>query len=169
MSGKLKIGELASAAGVSRDTIRYYERLDVLPRAIRSSGGYRLYDEADVEQLRFIKQAQSLGLSLDEIKALLPGLSAGLEECRRVRDLLSAKLEEFDARIAEMRVFRKKLAAYLEDCEEALEGKRGDCCPMIYEITRLGSNVTGSKNGARHSRKGNIEGRKVKAPKRGKA
>ena len=169
MAGKLKIGELASAAGVSCDTVRYYERMNVLPPAVRSSGGYRLYDQGDVERLRFIKQAQSLGLSLDEIKALLPGLKAGLEECRRVRDLLRTKLEEFDQRIAEMRVFQSNLAAYLRECEEALEGKRGDCCPVIFEITRPSSNVTGATNGAGHSRKGIIRGRKARKSKRGKA
>jgi len=139
MSGALKIGELASAAGVSTDAVRYYERLDILPRPSRTQAGYRLYSEEDVERLRFIKQAQSLGLSLDEVRELLPGREAGLSECRRVRDLLTAKVTDLDAKIAQMRAFRKTLAAYLVECEEALAGKRGDCCPVLFEITHPAS------------------------------
>jgi DNA-binding transcriptional MerR regulator len=135
MSSVLRIGELASAAGVTTDAVRYYERLKILPRPSRTQAGYRLYSEGDVQRLRFIKQAQSLGLSLDEVKELLPGRGAGLSECRRVRDLLSAKVSELDAKISEMRTFRKTLAAYLAECEEALAGKRGDCCPVLFEIT----------------------------------
>jgi DNA-binding transcriptional MerR regulator len=72
-----------------------------------------LYSEEDVERLRFIKQAQSLGLSLDEVKELLPGRGAGLAECQRVRDLLASKLAELDTKISEMRGFRKTLSTYL--------------------------------------------------------
>ncbi len=135
MEHALKIGELASAVGVSCDTVRYYERLNLLPRAARTRAGYRLYTEVDVERLRFIKQAQALGLSLEEIKELLPGRGAGLAECQRVHDLLSTKLKELDARIAEMRAFRRTLAAYFDECEKTLAGKRGDCCPVLFDIT----------------------------------
>ena len=136
MASALRIGELAFAAGVTTDTVRYYERLKILPRPSRTRAGYRLYSEEDAERLRFIKQAQSLGLSLDEVKGLLPARGSGLLECRRVRDLLSAKLVELDAKISHMRGFRKTLAAYLGECEEALAGNRGDCCPVLFEITR---------------------------------
>ena len=132
----LKIGELASSVGVSTDTVRYYERLSLLPHAGRTRSGYRLYSEEDIERLRFIKQAQTLGLSLEEIKALLPERGSGLAECQRVRDLLDAKIAELDARIAEARDFRAMLAAYKKECEATLSGKRGDCCPVLSEITR---------------------------------
>jgi MerR, DNA binding len=76
--------------------------------------------------------------ALDEIRALLPRSEAGLAECRRVRDLLSAKLGEFDTRLAELRAFRRRLARYLRECEETLAGNRGDCCPVLFEITHAG-------------------------------
>jgi DNA-binding transcriptional MerR regulator len=139
MSSDLKIGELASAAGVSTDTVRYYERLKLIPRPGRTHAGYRVYSDQDVDLLQFIKRAQSLGLSLDEVKSLLPGRGSDLSECRRVRDLLSAKLAELDARISEMRAFRKTLGSYLNECEEALAGRRGDSCPALFEITRPAS------------------------------
>lgn len=135
MTSALKIGELAAAASVSADTVRYYERLGLLPRASRSRAGYRLYTNADVERLRFVKQAQAFGFSLDEIKELLPGREAGLSECRRVRDLVASKLEEIDARLAELRAFRRLLAVYSEECEQTLAGKRGDACPVLFEIS----------------------------------
>ena len=135
MASALRIGELASAANVTTDAVRYYERLKILPRPGRTRAGYRMYSEEDVERLRFIKQAQSLGLSLDEVKELLPGRGAGLSECQRVRDLLAAKLAELKTKISEMRRFKKTLSTYLGQCEEALAGKRGDCCPVLFEIT----------------------------------
>jgi DNA-binding transcriptional MerR regulator len=135
MAGALRIGELASAAGVTTDAVRYYERLKILPRPSRTDAGYRLYSQEDIERVRFIKQSQSLGLSLVEIKELLPGRGAGLSECRRVRDLLSTKLAELDAKISDMREFRKTLASYLEECEEALAGKHEDRCPVLFKIT----------------------------------
>jgi DNA-binding transcriptional MerR regulator len=134
MSSELRIGQLASAAGVSADTIRYYERRKLIPRPGRTNAGYRVYSDQDVERLQFIKRAQALGLSLDEIKALLPVSRKTLSECRQVSDLLSAKLVDLDKRIAEMRGFRKTLSKYLKECKEALAGKRGDSCPVLFEI-----------------------------------
>lgn len=136
MPGELMIGEVASAAGVSRDTVRYYEQMKLIPRASRTRAGYRIYTDEDIERLRFIKQAQTLGLSLEEIRELMPGRESGLEECRRVRDLLCSKIEELDAQLAELSAFRRKLADYLGECEEALTGKQGDRCPVMFEISR---------------------------------
>ena len=92
MGDELRIGEVAKRAGVSVDTLRYYERLRLLRQPKRSSGGFRLFASEDIERVQFIKQAQELGLSLDEIKGLLT--TGGAEECRKVRDLLQRKLFE---------------------------------------------------------------------------
>ena len=131
--GELRIGEVATRSGVSIDTIRYYERRRLLPRAERSRGGFRLYGPEAVERLRFIKQAQEIGFSLDEIGDLLA--TGGATECRKVRDLLRAKLEEVDARIEAMRKFRRSLANHLTACERELK-RRGDAarCPVVIEI-----------------------------------
>src|SRR2546428_7598221 len=90
-----RIGELATRAGVSIDAVRYYERLKLLPRARRTSGGFRLFGPESVERVQFIKQAQELGLTLDEIKDLLA--TGGAVECRKVRDVLSQKDCEIDS------------------------------------------------------------------------
>ncbi|MFN2494232.1 MAG: MerR family transcriptional regulator, partial [Pyrinomonadaceae bacterium] len=94
MNSEIQIGEVAKRSGVSIDTLRYYERLRLLPPTRRSAGGFRLYAPEHVERVQFIKQAQELGFSLDEIKGLLA--TGGADECRKVRALLKTKLNELD-------------------------------------------------------------------------
>jgi len=127
---ELRIGEVATRTGVSIDAIRYYERLKLLPRARRTSGGFRLFGLESVERVQFIKQAQELGLTLDEIKSLLA--TGGAEECRKVHDLLSKKIEELDGRMASMKKFRRILARHLGECERELrEHGQNACCPVL--------------------------------------
>jgi MerR family copper efflux transcriptional regulator len=139
---ELRIGELASRAGVSIDTVRYYERQRLLPRAARSEGGFRLFHAEAVERIRFIRQAQGIGLSLEEIKELLS--EGGADECQRVHDLLRTKLEELDEKIKSMRSFRRTLARHYEACEKELRerGKAAEC-PVLVEITHTASEEAG--------------------------
>ena len=132
-SAGLRIGEVAARSGVSLDTLRYYERRRLLPRAPRTEGGFRLFPPETIERVRFIKQAQELGFSLDEIGELMT--TGGEAECRRVRDLLRVKLTELDGRLKAMRRFRRLLASHLEACERELK-LRGAvaCCPVVTEI-----------------------------------
>lgn len=129
----LRIGEVAQRAGVSVDTIRYYEKRNLLPRAPRSEGGFRLFSVDAIDRVRFIKQAQEMGFSLDEIRALLFGGGAG--ECRQVRDLLEAKLQGIGQRMKALRAFARVLSRHLRACEDELE-RRGAAakCPVIVEI-----------------------------------
>jgi DNA-binding transcriptional MerR regulator len=133
MQSGLRIGEVAQRAGVSVDTVRYYEKLRLLPRAGRSHGGFRLFTADTIDRVQFIRQAQEIGLSLNDIKDLLIGGSA---ECRRMRDLLRAKLTDVDERIKAMRRFRRALAHHLSACEEELARRGEDAkCPVIVEIS----------------------------------
>src|SRR5229473_8270480 len=130
MESELQIGEVARRAGVSIDTLRYYERLKLLPRPRRSSGGFRLFASEHIERVQFIKQAQDLGLSLDEIKGLLA--TGGADECRKVRDLLQRKLTELDERLKSMKGFRRVLARHLSACEvELKQHSDSACCPVL--------------------------------------
>jgi MerR family mercuric resistance operon transcriptional regulator len=127
---EFRIGEVAARADVSVDTVRYYERLKLLPRARRSSGGFRLFDATVIDRVFFIKQAQELGFTLEEIKGLLA--TGGAEECSKVHDLLSEKLEELDTRLQSMKKFRRVLARHLGECERELrERGRDACCPVV--------------------------------------
>lgn len=130
MDSGLQIGEVAKRAGVSIDTVRYYEKMKLLPKPARSSGGFRLFAPEHIERVRFIKQAQELGFSLEEIKGLVA--TGGAEECRNVRDLLKRKLSELDERLKAMKSFRRLLAQQLTACDEELK-QHGDsaCCPVL--------------------------------------
>ena len=130
----MQIGQVAREAGVSVETVRYYERRDLLPRASRTHGGYRIFTEHTIDRVKFIKQAQELGFSLREISTLL---SADGRDCVHVRDLLDVKLADLDTRINAMRIFRDRLVHYLTECEEELK-KHPDsaACPVVVEITQ---------------------------------
>ena len=134
---ELRIGEVAARAGVSIDTVRYYEKRRLLPRAPRTGGGFRLFASETVERVQFIKQAQDIGLSLEEIGQLL-ATGGGADECRRMRDLLRSKLTELDERIGGMREFRRTLGRHLAACEEELQSHgRAASCPVVVEITHI--------------------------------
>jgi DNA-binding transcriptional MerR regulator len=131
----IQIGDLAKRAGVTVDTVRFYERRKLVPRAPRSSGGFRLFAPEVVERIRFIKQAQELGFSLEEIKGLLA--TGGADECRRVRDLLRTKIDDLDTRMKAMKEFRRTLTLHLSECEREL-GAHGQnaCCPVVMTSKR---------------------------------
>ena len=126
----IQIGDLAKRARVSVDTVRFYERRRLLPRATRTGGGFRLFPPEVFERIHFIKQAQELGFSLEEIKGLLA--AGGADECRKVRDRLRLKLSELDNRLKAMKGFRRVLGRHLTACEGELE-QHGDsaCCPVV--------------------------------------
>lgn len=133
-SSELRIGQLAALTGVSLDTLRYYERRRLLPRARRTQGGFRLFSSEMVKRVAFIKQAQELGFSLDEIERLLTGNG----ECQSVRDLLRIKLAELDERTEAMKGFRATLARHLAACNGELErhGEEAEC-PILVEIVQV--------------------------------
>lgn len=133
MNEALRIGEVANRSGVSIDTVRYYERRRLLPVAPRTAGGYRMFASDAIERVLFIKQAQELGFSLDEIEGLLT--TGGAEECEQVRDLLQRKLAEMDEHIKKMKAFRRTMASHLSACNDELDKKgRGAHCPVLFEI-----------------------------------
>lgn len=126
----LTIGKLASQSGVNIDTVRFYEREGLLPRATRSQGGYRLYAPADVERLRFIRRAKALGFSLEEISELLR-LNSGRGSRASVKKLAERRLADLDRKLAELHAIRDALGALVKRCSGAgsVEG-----CPIIENV-----------------------------------
>ena len=110
----LTIGELATRAGLTPDTLRYYERLGLLPSVPRTGSGYRLYHPTTAERLAFIGKAKALGLTLDEVREVLRVAAAGTPPCEHVRAALSRRLREVGARIAELEALRSTLARALK-------------------------------------------------------
>lgn len=126
------IGDLATRCGVSRDTLRFYERARLLSPPRRSGSGYRLYGEAEAARVRFIRRAQASGLTLADIRELLrvqqlrtPGA------CRRVSVRLRQRIDVLDRKIAELEGFRRELAAAVTRCDE---GADADCCPVVLSF-----------------------------------
>src|SRR5258708_23403476 len=129
-----RIGEVAVRAGVTVDTLRYYERLGVLRRARGTTGGLRQYGEDVLRHVRFIHQAQALGLTLRDVRQLVSDQGrVGRDRCRKVRDLLERRLKDVDAKLAELRSFRRTLRTHLTDCERALQHENA-ICPVMTEL-----------------------------------
>ena len=125
------IGELAKAAGVKSDTVRFYERSGLLPAAARTESGYRTYNEQSLQRLRFIKKAQALGFSLGEVRRIL-SLRQGRETCQCVIGMAEATLSETDLKLKQLRAFRKGLADNLERWKTAPQRKAGaEFCALI--------------------------------------
>src|SRR6266853_6289802 len=106
----LKVGAVAKAAGVGVQTLHYYERLGLLAKPQRSTANYRLYSSDAIRRVKFIKKAQAIGMTLEETKQILDLKDHGREPCRRVAELGEKHLMEIDARLAQLRAYRRALA-----------------------------------------------------------
>jgi DNA-binding transcriptional MerR regulator len=129
----VRIGELADRLGINARTIRYYERIGLLPDPERTSSGYRSYQDTDAERLRFIKTAQRLGLTLDEIREIIAFRDRGEPPCNYVAELLRRQVRDLGQRIAEMRALRSELQR-LEARAEAADGVNGEYCGLIEHV-----------------------------------
>lgn len=129
----LRIGELAAAADVGVQTIRYYERRGLLPPPPRSAAGYRRYPPAAVERVRFIRRTKGLGFSLCEIAELLELRTRERGQCADVRQQIDGKLADLESRIADLRRVVSALQLLREECDR--EDPAGEC-PMLDALER---------------------------------
>jgi Cu(I)-responsive transcriptional regulator len=134
----LRIGELARRAGVSIDTIRYYERAGLLPPSPRSAAGYRSFAPTAALRLRFIRRAQELGFSLEEISDLLALRRRGRRSCAAVRAKAAERLAAIDRKRAQLDRMRAALAALVASCE--LDGRDEDC-PLLEALGEEGDDA----------------------------
>ncbi len=125
-----KIGEVAKLAGVGIETLRFYEKSGLVDRPSRTASGYRVYDAAIIDRLAFIKKAQVLGFTLDEIRELIDHKRAGENPCGHVRAKVKTRLRELDDRIKQMTAYRDELAAELKQWEKKRE-VAGHVCGLI--------------------------------------
>jgi len=112
----VKIGQVAREAGVSIDTVRFYERRGVLPAPDRRPSGYRMFTETAVPRIRMARSLQSLGFTLDEVIDALRAHDAGGATCDSERWRLEAVVDRIDARIAELRQARRNTMKILDEC-----------------------------------------------------
>jgi MerR family transcriptional regulator, mercuric resistance operon regulatory protein len=123
----LTIGKLAKQAGVSSETIRYYQRIGLL-RIPESTQAYRYYQAHDLERLLFIKRAKQAGLQLNEIAELLA--LDGLQDKQRVREVIKKRLHEIQHRIDELEHLQHRLSTWIDECEHSSTA----CCPILQAL-----------------------------------
>lgn len=128
-SSPITIGQLSQRSGVNIETIRYYERIGLLPMALRQ-GRYRSYDGTDVARLGFVRRSRELGFSIKEVRALLELAAGGHESCVEARDLAAIHLHDVRSRIADLRRMERILATTVRACD--LGDDAG--CPLIEAL-----------------------------------
>ena len=124
----MHIGRLAAQANVSVDTIRYYERSQLLPPPTRTTSGYRTYPAGHVERLRFIRRAKELGFSLDEIRDLLALSDQRGSGVTGIREIAARRLADVEVRLAELARLRDGLRHLVDACPG--HGDPGEC-PIV--------------------------------------
>lgn len=135
MTLKLTIGKVAAAAAVNVETIRFYQRRGLLTEPPKSPGGFRYYGNATIARVRFVKRAQALGFSLEEVLGLL-----ALEEsnaCGPTHDAAVRKLKLVEERINDLKRIRSTLKNLVQQCEA---GPGAVCCPIIESLAERASN-----------------------------
>jgi MerR family mercuric resistance operon transcriptional regulator len=130
VSDNLTIGTLAKRGGVNVETIRYYQRRGLLQEPQKPNGGFRRYPEESLKRVRFIKRAQNLGFTLEEILTLL-----ALDErkaCLKTRGIAAHKLELIEAKIADLTKMRRALSSLVRACDAS---SGGTSCPIIHVLS----------------------------------
>lgn len=146
MAQRFQIGGVARETGLSADTIRFYEKCGLLKSPQRTEGGYRLFRPADIQALKFIRRAQDLGFSLQEIRELLFLQGENIEVCDHVRDLLGQKLETVRGKIAELREIERQLEHSLRKCHRRLHrsgAAHAEPCPVLNGLGRTSGHQEG--------------------------
>ncbi|MGH9106150.1 MAG: MerR family transcriptional regulator [Acidimicrobiales bacterium] len=127
----MRTSQVAAEAGVNVQTLRYYERRGLLPEPDRSGSGYRAYGEDAVRTVRFVKGAQQLGFSLEEVETLLHLASGGPENCDAAKVMAAEKLGQLDAKIATLSAMRDSLRQLVATCERTPDKR---LCPLLEAI-----------------------------------
>ena len=126
----LKIGEVSRRSGVGVEALRFYEKSGLLERPSRTYSGYRVYGDEVLERLAFIKQAQALGFSLDEVRRIVEDARRGESPCEEVREIVRRRLSELDERLRDLRRQREELQHTLAEWDEVGRAP-GRICGLI--------------------------------------
>ncbi len=113
----LTIGELGSATRTKVETIRYYERIGLIPKPPRTAGNYRDYGKAELDRLSFVRRARDLGFSLDQVRALLALSDNQEQDCAEIDGIARTHLEQVERKIADLKALQRELSAVLNSCK----------------------------------------------------
>lgn len=128
---RYRIGDVTEKLGLSADTLRYYEKIGLLPKVGRNGAGIRLFNDQDLSRLKFIRRAQQMDFTLAEIGELLKMREAPHKARKRVRELTAHKQAEVEARLTELKALRAELALLMNLCSAA-----GKSCGIIREMNK---------------------------------
>ena len=126
----LKIGEVARRSGVGIEALRFYERGGLIDSPARTYSGYRVYGEDVLERLAFIKRAQALGFTLDDIRRIVDDARRGESPCDEVREIVHRRMTELDERLRELHRYRKELKSTLDEWDKVGRAP-GHICGLI--------------------------------------
>lgn len=145
----MKIGELSAASSTPIETIRYYEREELLPAPSRTQGNFRVYEAPHLERLQFIRYCRGLDMSLDEVRVLLRVRDDPSEDCDDVDALLDEHIGHVSARIKELRTLEKQLKELRLRCSAS---RTADCCGILAGLAEAAQESGGVNKEHRHLR-----------------
>ena len=148
----LKIGEVSKRSGIGIEALRFYEKGGLLDKPSRTYSGYRVYGEDVLERLAFIKQAQALGFSLDEIRRIVEDARKGQSPCDEVREIVRRRMEELDERLRDLQKYRKELKQTLDEWDKVGRAP-GHICGLI-EGSDIGHAQHDRTEGLRRGKRG---------------
>lgn len=135
-----KIGEVARRTDVNKETVRYYEQRELIPKPDRRRSGYRIFTQRHIDQIKFIKRAQQLGFTLTEIKELLELRVNEDTSCSEIKEEARQKYQDVSEKIEDLRRIKETLTGLIDSCSE--DGPIGDC-PILEALE--GKNKTGKQ------------------------
>jgi DNA-binding transcriptional MerR regulator len=146
----MKIGGLARRTGTNVPTIRYYEEIGLLRSADRQAGGQRVYGDADVKRLTFIRRCREFGFSIDQVRSLVALVQDPALSCVHARDLAQEHLFTVRAKLAELKALERSIAAFVASCDASCAGGPGPDCVILDGLSK-GPNATAAASGAQAS------------------
>jgi MerR family copper efflux transcriptional regulator len=133
-SPSLTIGELAKRTGASVPTIRYYEEIALLPKAVRRPGGHRMYGERELRALHFIKRCREFGFSIEQVRELISLSHSQTRDCMETRDIAQIHLETVREKLAELQALEASLESFVAHCNEACAGGPAAECTILDDL-----------------------------------
>ncbi len=131
MAQQLTIGQLAKAVHIPTTTVRYYERIGLVEPEGRSQGNYRLYNNESLKKLKFIRAAQAIGFTLEDVKSLFIEEHDGTQTCRNIQSVIEGRLAVIEERLKDLRHVRKVLSSVLDKCQKQ---EQTDYCHVVKEL-----------------------------------
>jgi DNA-binding transcriptional MerR regulator len=134
ISNEIAIGDLARRAGCTVPTIRYYEEIGLFPEAQRRASGHRVYGEADLRRLTFIRRCRDFGFSIEQIRRLVTLVGAPESDCTTARDLAQAHLDDVRRKLKDMRALERSLKDFVTECDAKCAGGPAGACVILKDL-----------------------------------